>query len=234
MTAEIAILNRQAIVLAADSAITIGKERVWEYANKIFSLGPRYDIGIMIYNSGDFIGVPWEIIIKLFKKTLSKEARTLNDVVIEFTAFLRSDSVHNETSEELSFCLIFTDSISRISKDIEYKTKSEMISLAQAKIADALSEMDAIESFDNEIDFKSFSRMYSRVITEMCNESFRFRVDTKTKNMFVELCYTHIIKHISSEYFTGVVFAGFGKEELFPCITHLVVDGKANGFARVW
>jgi hypothetical protein len=63
MTAEIAIINRSGIALAADSAVTVGRERVWKSANKLFSLGPHNSIGVMVYNSGDFIGFPWEIII---------------------------------------------------------------------------------------------------------------------------------------------------------------------------
>ncbi|MFC7663163.1 hypothetical protein [Methylorubrum suomiense] len=64
MTAEIVIINQQAVALAADSALTIGKQRVWKHANKIFSAGPEHDIGLMIYNSGDFLSIPWEILIK--------------------------------------------------------------------------------------------------------------------------------------------------------------------------
>lgn len=67
MTAEIAIANRQAIALAADSAVTIGRERVWKHANKIFSLGPTNDIAIMIYGSGEFAGFPWDTIVKTFR-----------------------------------------------------------------------------------------------------------------------------------------------------------------------
>ena len=63
-----AIINRFGIALAADSAVTIGNERVWKSTNKLFSLGPNSDIAIMIYGGGDFIGVPWEIIIMSFRE----------------------------------------------------------------------------------------------------------------------------------------------------------------------
>lgn len=36
VTAEVAIITRQAVVLAADSAVTIGQRRVWKTANKLF------------------------------------------------------------------------------------------------------------------------------------------------------------------------------------------------------
>lgn len=69
MTAEIAIINRQAIALAADSAVTVGRKRVWKNTNKLFSLGPANDIGVMVYNTGDFLGVSWEVIVKEFRRT---------------------------------------------------------------------------------------------------------------------------------------------------------------------
>ena len=68
MTAEIAIVNRNGIALAADSALTIGSDRVWNSSNKLFSLGPDNDIAVMVYGAGQFEGFPWELIIKLFRK----------------------------------------------------------------------------------------------------------------------------------------------------------------------
>ena len=56
MTTEVVIGNRQAVALAADSAVTVGKDRVWKTANKLFSLGPSNDIGIMMNGSADFSG----------------------------------------------------------------------------------------------------------------------------------------------------------------------------------
>jgi hypothetical protein len=87
MTAEIAIVNRQGIALAADSAVTIGRNRVWKSANKLFSLGPVNDIAIMIYNSGDFVGISWEIIIKVFREHIGN--RRFNTVKQCEEAFFR-------------------------------------------------------------------------------------------------------------------------------------------------
>jgi hypothetical protein len=94
MTAEIAIVNSQAIALAADSAITVGRERVWKHANKLFSLGPRHDIGVMIYNSGDFLGIPWEIIIKQFRSIVSRRTfATVLDCSNAFRSYLMTLSL---------------------------------------------------------------------------------------------------------------------------------------------
>lgn len=71
MTAEIAIINRAGIALAADSAITIGNEKVWKSSNKLFHLSDCCDVAVMIYGNGMHLGFPWETLIKEFRKTLA-------------------------------------------------------------------------------------------------------------------------------------------------------------------
>ncbi len=38
MTAEVAVMNTMAVALAADSAVTIGKGKIYNTANKLFEL----------------------------------------------------------------------------------------------------------------------------------------------------------------------------------------------------
>ena len=64
MTAEIAILNSSGIALAADSAITISSDKVYNNTNKLFTLSKYQPVGVMIYGSANLIDIPWEIIIK--------------------------------------------------------------------------------------------------------------------------------------------------------------------------
>jgi hypothetical protein len=54
MTAEIAIMNKEAVALAADSAVTThiaNEKKVFTSANKLFALSYRHPVGIMVYNS---------------------------------------------------------------------------------------------------------------------------------------------------------------------------------------
>lgn len=63
MTAEIAVMNKRAIALAADSTVTVGgRAKFYNSANKLFMLSKYEPVGIMIYNNAEFIGVPWEYI----------------------------------------------------------------------------------------------------------------------------------------------------------------------------
>lgn len=61
MTAEIAIMNKDAIALAADSAVTIEQQKgkkIYNTVNKLFMLSKYQPIGIMIYGNATFMGVP--------------------------------------------------------------------------------------------------------------------------------------------------------------------------------
>ncbi len=75
MTAEVALLNREAVALAADSATTVTyweagqpKVRYFKGANKIFHISKKYPVGLMIYDAGSLQGVPWQIIAKAYRE----------------------------------------------------------------------------------------------------------------------------------------------------------------------
>lgn len=71
MTAEVAVLNKSAVALATDSAVTISNGsqtlKIFESADKLFELTTKQPLGIMIYNGMQFLGVPLETIIKGFR-----------------------------------------------------------------------------------------------------------------------------------------------------------------------
>ena len=91
MTAEIAVMNKQALALAADSAVTQG-QKIFPSANKIFMLSKYHPVGVIIYDNAEFMGIPWETIIKIYRSKLAqKEFDTLKEYANDFIDFLRSE-----------------------------------------------------------------------------------------------------------------------------------------------
>ena len=86
MTAIVAVLNKHAVAIAADSAVTMGNtHKVVNSANKIFTLSKYEPVAIMTYNNASFMGVPWDIIIKKYRQTLDhKSFCDLNDYIDDF------------------------------------------------------------------------------------------------------------------------------------------------------
>ena len=86
MTAEIAVMNREAVALAADSAVSGAK--VFTSANKIFALSMYQPVAVMVYDSAQFLNVPWETIIKTYRAELgSRSFATLREQAGHFLGF---------------------------------------------------------------------------------------------------------------------------------------------------
>ncbi len=73
MTAEIAIMNKSGVALAADSAASIvtsrGDTKIYN-TNKLFMLSKYHPVGVMIYGNAELMSLPWETIIKIHRKEL--------------------------------------------------------------------------------------------------------------------------------------------------------------------
>lgn len=94
MTAEVGVMNRLGIALAADSAVTIGPSagKIYTSANKLFQLSKKEPIGIMVYANSDLLGVPWETIIKQYRNQLKdKPFPRLSDYAKDFIRFLKTE-----------------------------------------------------------------------------------------------------------------------------------------------
>ena len=81
MTAEVAVINKSAVAIAADSAVTVelidsnGRlhNKIFNTANKVFALSKFAPVGIMVYNAMELGGVPWETLIKEYRKHLGEK-----------------------------------------------------------------------------------------------------------------------------------------------------------------
>jgi len=94
MTTEIAIMNKEAVALAADSAVTTGRvqDKIFNSANKLFPLGRDHSVGIMIYQNADFMGIPWEFLIKIYRDKVLRQRsfKTLKAYGDSFIRFLNN------------------------------------------------------------------------------------------------------------------------------------------------
>ncbi len=92
MTAVAGILNKQGVAIAADSAVTVNgpnHRKVYNSANKIFTLSKYHPVGIAIYNSAQIMGIPWEILIKEYRKKLGDRSfEKLSDYKTDFFSWL--------------------------------------------------------------------------------------------------------------------------------------------------
>lgn len=96
MTAEVAILNKLGVALAADSTVSIG-DKTYHSANKLFTLSKHHPVGILVYNTMELNSVPLEILIKNFRAHLKdRHHATLQAYATEFIEFLTANALGGE------------------------------------------------------------------------------------------------------------------------------------------
>lgn len=119
MTAIVAVLNKHGAAIAADSAVTMGNtHKVVNSANKIFTLSKYHPVAVMTYSNAAFMGVPWDIIIKEYRKELGEKAFPfLKDYVDDFIRFLHFRHFFCDDKTQRSFLRLQLDSFVNICRN---------------------------------------------------------------------------------------------------------------------
>lgn len=234
MTSEVAIINKSAVSVAADSAVTIGK-KVYRNANKIFNLRDSLPIGIMIYGYAEYCGIPWETIIKIFrKKTANMEFKTVEDCLNYFMKFIENPKFIDKQSEQQtvfnlsnSIATLVVDNIKSIEDNYDLKL-----------IIDAGTKHFTEE--ENKIDikmpnFKSFKSEYGEFITEVFRQNFNengVKYINRCNHSISKLVYSVISSGFEGNSCSGLVFFGFGEDEIMPCVLSRELGGVFNNQVR--
>jgi hypothetical protein len=250
MTAEIAIMNREAIALASDSAVTmIGKpgQKIFTSANKLFSLSKYHPVGIMIYGNAIFMDVPWETIIKIYRKKLDKKPfRKLDEYAKNFIEFLDNGNLlfPNMVQEEYlrhsvySYFQFIKDTLNNeIHSKFDEKGKINDVTIKQTVSEIIKSHYETWEKTDN---IPSIPKGYNKNIIIKYGKLF----DKAIKDIFEKLPITknlsNKLKKIAANLFSkfpetietggisGIVIAGFGEKDTFPSLESFHIEGMVN------
>jgi hypothetical protein len=92
MTSEVVLMNRQAVAMAADSAVTISGHqylKTYQSVDKLFPLNDAQPVGVMIYNNAEIMSTPWETVISLYRDaTRGRSLDTVQDYAEDFMNFI--------------------------------------------------------------------------------------------------------------------------------------------------
>lgn len=232
MTSEVVVMNRLGIALASDSAATVynnGRAKVY-HADKLFMLSSQHPVGVMIYNNSQLLGVPWETILKMYRKKLGLgKFDTLEEYAADLIKYIDGNDhlFPLAVQDQFYLNLIRTlfNSINEKVKDAIYQDyKDEDIDLegdvAHEIIQEMLTEWRAkkdIECFDIAIGAKMAGKFSSDInqITMSYHEAWKIK--TEDIGALRELMILVISKEeILTETLSGLVIAGFGENEYFP------------------
>lgn len=255
MTCEVVVMNRLGIVLAADSAITFqnnsDKGATTSFstgANKIFQISNHEPVGAMIFNNASLHEIPWELVLKSFRAQLVETSyESINHYGDALTDFIvKNKNLFPNTHLEEQTKKFIASSVFRvlnwavfISSDLKDKSKSltehqkawdEFVIHAK----DFLKNTPFSQSF-NATKLKRISAKYTPWLNDLlpsflANESeFPHLAPVINTLEFSKLAIETLVrlyKWVLNDNYTGVVIAGYGKEQCFPAY----VEHKYYGF----
>lgn len=246
MTAEVAVLNKLAVALAADSAVTIGsgnQAKIYNTVNKIFELSDQQPIGVMVYGGLNFMGLPLEVIIKEYRKKLRGEPPfpTVRAAAEALRAHLETLSFP-DIDATLNIVWILDGRMAELADGAQRRIlegaaggrilPSKFNSALRAEITAESSRVAALPPCSSlcRATERQIDTGIEAVIGALIDKHLsRFRPSADTGRAIRRL--VRLILHRSelSANRTGVVVAGYGTDEICPSLVAHEMDGIVAG-----
>jgi hypothetical protein len=247
MTAEIAILNRTGVALAADSAVTIGDSKVYNTVNKLFTLSKFHPVGIMIYGNADYMTIPWETIIKLYREQLGpKSLATVRDYAANFVRFLDRGFVIDKSDERAKIAQLwsvyFADLNQRFRRQLLKAAANQSLSTVDVSatlvrvLDDDIKRLRSLKTLRQyrSIRYRTLYRTFKTEFDENQKRHLRGRKLTPAlKTRLREFAGLVLVKDEFAMGVTGIVIAGFGHDEIFPSMFHARCAGRLFGHIKL-
>lgn len=246
MTAQIAILNKHGIALATDSAVTItgnDNQKVYNTANKLFALSNQHPVGIMVYGSAQFMNVPWETIIKSYRKELGQKSfNHLKEYTDSFIEYIKnSDILTNNFAYEstlirtlTTYLKVVLNQVSRQLNDFPDQEKtpelvSDLIGNETDRVLEiVLRKVNYLNDFDEAYIEKNLVDKNS-LLEDIINNNIFVPIDLDLRNKIKVLLVTLIAKDFFTNTSSGVVISGYGENEIFPSMYEFKFEGIYMG-----
>jgi hypothetical protein len=249
MTAEIAILNRAAVALAADSVVTLSgglKAKTYDSAEKIFELSRFQPIALMIYNNAQFMNAPLEIVARRYRETLtSRQFVRLEQVWPAFEKFLldfkrdfEDELVHFKSVaiSELSKirALLTSFLLSLIGKETnEAEESPSQYIIRQINIRRDAANENPLKDYLDDVKIEDFKKLYGPPLMDLAARVLQVPIDEEMENSLLSMMFAVIKSDQKFASFTGLVFAGFGADDIFPTLNSIEIDGFYFGKFRI-
>ena len=245
-------MNREAVALAADSAVSLmagpgeTPQKIFTSADKIFELTRDHSACIMIYNNAAFMGIPWQTLITIYRSSLPDSPfDTLEEYSRHFIDFLTKEEGLIPEAVQQRF---FVDGVYRTFLFIRYLiqqnasavlaekgqvSEEEILGISAAVIGDISGKLNAApysptmdEAYATEL-----ARAYGEWIVKAITQVFE-RIPL-TPDLVQNLSTMAVLFYVKSlegfepieRDFSGVVIAGFGRRDLFPAMQAFLVEG---------
>lgn len=241
MTTEVIIKNKSGMVLAADSAVTVTgvgpygqQSKVYNSANKLFTLSKVAPVGVLVYNSSLINSIPIELVIKEFREK-GKRYNTLKEYYEALIKFIEKFIADNAQSYSLNYYFSnFCNTFLNITNEEKKKRQGAFIfSEYVRQVIEELCQLNHQRECDKEL--KGLPLDY---VAKKCEKSPDIKkefiklkeqseYDGQIKDL-IPLFYEFLKLNICQSY-TGLAICGYGDKEFFPKVYKIHIYGNIEG-----
>lgn len=242
MSAIVGILNKRAVAVAADSAMTVsenGTTKIYNNAQKIFNISPEIPVSIMICGGMDFMNIPWDVIVNLYRDyRKGKPLDTLQDYTNDFIEFIKGCKYLQNTDICKDFLLSELGSFYyRIQEDVEKRAKEEPDKEALELYLDILREsVDMYRKSGIATEMKRFSfHRFCKITAETFDSLINTIRDDKCPLILLDEWRKGFYEYMRSQCFlqhSEIIITGYGDKQIFPQIQSLLIAGIIDGRLR--
>jgi hypothetical protein len=251
MTAQIAILNKSAIALASDSAVTVttrGNRKTYNTVNKLYTLSKYAPVGIMFYGNAEFMGTPWETIVKIYREALgAKRFNTIDEYAKDFLLHIeQATDIFPASLQRRHFEYRLASCLSALKSDLD-KSVNDLFkageNVTEAVIANQfqlilkayakhLRRLPRLPQCDRDYGRKLIAK-HSKEIDKIAAEILEKLPRTQSDNARLRFMAKALITRADfGGPHSGIVIAGFGESEHFPKLRSFLIDGIVDGVLK--
>ena len=107
MTSEVLLMNLEAVVLGADSAVTISAPDRGRFSQsgieKIFLVNEKGPVAAMVYGGGSYCGLPWRTVLGQFSDYCGPDLLSLDDYFSKLNDYLANIEKHTNVGIDPSY-----------------------------------------------------------------------------------------------------------------------------------
>lgn len=237
MTAIVAVLNKHGVAVAADSAVTMGDtHKVVNSANKIFTLSKYHPVAVMTYSNASFMGVPWDIIIKEYRKQLGdKPFDSLEGYVADFIQYLHKKHFFCDEKTQRKCLLYEVDSLCNLCMEETARASSvPAAKLPPGKLEAELKAVnDRLAKMDVCPELVSLKPDDIKDLTAEGRKKLANKYNISDVDLLGNLCFNLFRSRLNTSY-TGLVFVGYGESEIYPSLLPINISFGVKDYLRYY
>ena len=194
----------------------------------------------MVYNNTEFMGVPWESVIKMYWGIIGADANaTCKEYLLDFLEFIRTDPFCTPDHASMNLQRIASDAFGQILSTAQAEIKGKFLRTKIISIQDQKQafkktinkhlkylEKKGESSLMESIRAQTISTTHWDMVEEPIDDIFpQFTLSQSTRKALHKVFHLSIKSAGFSNGHSSIVVAGFGEDEIFPTLCAMKTDG---------